>query len=115
MSGTLIEAVRARRRAALIAALRGALAAEPPAPGVQRVVLFGSVARGDFDGGSDVDLFVLGEGEVGSPALWRALGHHGCDIITWSAAEYARPLAAGHPTARDLAREGVELWSSSVA
>jgi hypothetical protein len=110
MSASIIETGRARRRVALIAALRAALAAEPPGAGVQRVVLFGSVARGDFDGGSDVDLFVLGDGPVGGPALWRALGHHGCDIVTWSADEYARAIAASHPMAHAIAREGVALW-----
>jgi hypothetical protein len=113
MSGTIIETVRARRRLALIAALREALAAEPPGAGVERVVLFGSVARGDFDGGSDVDLFVLGDGAVGGPALWHALGHHGCDIVTWTIAEHDRALAAGHPMAQAIAREGVELWPAT--
>ena len=55
-------------------------------------------------------MVVGGDGDIGSGALWRAVGHRGCDVIHWRADEWSRALALGHPFARDIAREGVELW-----
>ena len=108
--------VRMRLREELIAALRAALDTNPPAEGTERVILFGSVARGDFEGTSDVDLMVVGgDGAIEGSALWQAVGHRDVDVIHWRREAWARALAQGHPFARDIAREGVELWRAPDA
>ncbi len=113
MTVTIIERVRAGVREEIIAGLRAALAAAPPAGGgTERVILFGSVARGDFDGASDVDVMVVGgdDGALEGAGLWRAAGHRGVEVVRWSPDAWSRALAAGHPMALAIAREGVELW-----
>jgi Nucleotidyltransferase domain len=107
---TIIERLRSQRRADSIARMRAFLAAHPP-PGAERVILFGSLARGDFDGASDADLLVIGgEGRIDT-GIWDAAGRD-CDIIPWTREAWARGLANGHPFALAVAREGVELWSA---
>lgn len=60
-----------------------------------RIILFGSQARGDADAGSDIDLMVI-EPTVESPAqeaarLYRAVGWvgMGVDILVYSEPEFA--------------------------
>ena len=107
---TIIERLRTRRRTESIARMREFLAAHPP-PGAERVILFGSLARGDFDGASDADLLVIGgEGRIDT-GIWDAAGRD-CDVVPLSAAAWARGLAGGHPFVLAVAREGVELWAA---
>ncbi|GAA0597847.1 nucleotidyltransferase domain-containing protein [Caenispirillum bisanense] len=98
-------AARGRRRADLIARLRQRLAERPPA-GVAAVVLFGSVARNDFDGFSDIDLLVIGRDSL-DRALFDDLGR-GVDVLAVPPAQAATPAGA---VAEALA-EGVVLWGS---
>lgn len=104
---TIIARHRAALRAETIAALRAHFAANPPA-GAERVLLFGSLARGDFDGGSDADILVIGSAWP-AEAPGAVLGR-GVDVIHRAPVEWARALAAGNPFAVTVAREGVELW-----
>lgn len=101
---------RARLREATIAALRTHLAAHPPAA-TERVILFGSLARGDFDGGSDADLLVVGAALPDS-AIEQAAGRP-VDFTLWPPATWARAQAEGHPMATAIAREGIELWRAA--
>ena len=71
------------------------------------MILFGSLARGDFDGASDADLLVIGEAGDIDPGVHAAIGR-ACDIIAWTPAEWAD--AAGHPLAERIRTEGVEVW-----
>ena len=57
------------------AAVAAVLAAVDPAP--LRVVLFGSRARGDFDGHSDVDLIAVGTTQQDAEAVADALADAG--------------------------------------
>lgn len=98
---------RARLRDATIAALRAHLTAHPPAAAA-RVVLFGSVARGDFDGASDLDVLVIGEHPPGS-AL-HAVVDRAVEVLLWPPGRLEAALAARNPFAEALRREGVELW-----
>src|SRR3954453_21862779 len=87
--------VRAKRREDTIARLRAFLADHPP-PGAERVILFGSLARGDYDGASDADLMVIsGEGSIDT-GIWDA-AERGVDISPWKAEAWARARAQGHP------------------
>jgi predicted nucleotidyltransferase len=104
---TIIARHRAALRAETIAALRAHFAARPPT-GAERVLLFGSVARGDFDGASDADILVIGDAWP-ADAPGAVLGR-GVDVIHRTPAQWSRALAAGNPFAVAVAREGVEVW-----
>lgn len=115
----------ARARVALrertIAALRAELAAHPP-EGVDRVVLFGSLARGDFDGASDADLVVVSLGDEADAArlptvdgaVHDAAGRP-CDVLPVTASNWRALMARADPFAVALRREGIVLWESSAA
>lgn len=110
---TVISRHRARLREETIARLAALLAGRPPAPGTERVILFGSLARGDFDGASDVDLLVVGE-EVPNLDVLGAVGR-GCDRVLWSGEQWRTALERGHPMAMEIVRDGVELWPAPGA
>jgi predicted nucleotidyltransferase len=100
----------ARHRAALrletIARLTAHLAAHPPE--AEHVMLFGSLARGDFDGASDADLLVLGH-RLPDSAIHDAAGRE-VDMLLWSPAQWAQAVACDNPFVRTVREEGVELW-----
>lgn len=102
--------VIARHRAALrqetIERLTVHLAQHPPQAG--RVVLFGSLARGDFDGASDADLLVIGD-RLPDGAIHLAAGRE-ADMLLWSPAPWQAGLASGNPLALSVRQEGLELW-----
>ncbi len=75
-------------------------------------MLFGSLARGDFDGASDADLLVIGGGGVLDLGIHEAAGR-GRDVIPWTAEQGRGALERGHPMAQDIARDSVELWPSA--
>lgn len=104
---TIIARHRATLRAETIAALRAHFAAHPPAGG-ERVLLFGSLARGDFDGASDADILVIGSAWP-ADAPGAVLGR-GVDVMHRTPAEWAQALAACNPFALAVAREAVEVW-----
>jgi predicted nucleotidyltransferase len=104
---TIIARHRAALRADTIAALRAHFAAQPPAD-AERVLLFGSLARGDFDGASDADILVIGSAWP-SDAPGAVLGR-GVDILHWTPAQWAKALAEKNPFAEAIARDGVEVW-----
>jgi predicted nucleotidyltransferase len=104
----------ARHRAALrentIAPLRAHFAEHPPR-GAARVMVFGSLARGDFDGASDADLLILGRSSPDS-AVEAAVGR-AVEMFLWSPARWEPALAAAHPLATEVAREGLEIWAAT--
>jgi hypothetical protein len=103
---------RAALRAETIARLRAHFAEHPP-EGAARVILFGSLARGDFDGASDADLLILGP-RLAESAVEQAAGR-AVEMLLWSPAQWSAALAAQHPLASEIAREGVELWAAPDA
>ena len=102
------DAVVARRRAerdSLIAVARGWAGRAGPALGAQAMVLVGSVARGDFNKWSDIDVLVIGDG---LPAEFRAAlallaadAPPGVQPVGWSRTELARRRQIGDPIARE--------------
>jgi hypothetical protein len=105
-----LRAARAGRRAAVIAAYREALRAAPPPPGVGAVILFGSWARGDFDGRSDVDLLLLTDVEGSSPTLDTLPVEPPADVVVLDRVTFDRRLAGGDPFPAEIARHGIRLW-----
>jgi uncharacterized protein len=113
-----VSAVARRRaeRARLIATVEewaGALVDR--LPGVDAVVVFGSVARGDFNRWSDIDVLVVAEQ---LPGDWRehdaAIGSTppGVQVIAWTPDEYAARSQRGDPIAVEAAGDGVVVWGA---
>jgi len=79
---------------------------------VQRVVLFGSRARGDHDAESDVDLLVVTAEEQDKVVVDRLTPKD--DVVfftlTMSEAEYRRYQRLQFPLYVNLRRDGIELW-----
>lgn len=84
-------------------------------PEVQRVILFGSLARGDAVPGSDVDLLVVISASDRS-FLERIPLYHpdgvpiGVDVFPYTEGELASMLAQGNPLARRAISEGLVLF-----
>ena len=85
---------------------------------VVRVVLFGSKARGDSGPESDIDLFVVLQGEINS--LKKALVDLSYEIslnhdvvlsdLVVGAQRYRWMSEHGEPMLIEVEREGIELW-----
>lgn len=105
---------RAARREALIAGLRAALAARLPGPGIRAVLLFGSWARGDFEGASDIDLLVLTDPGVPPRAFDTATLPDAArlDVVMVDAMAHAAAAGSGDPFHARVAREAVPLWAT---
>jgi len=82
---------------------------------VQRVILFGSKVRGDFDAESDIDLLIVtltrdGKSQVDSILQELDTGEHVFTTLVMSADQYAEEQRLQLPLYINLRREGVELW-----
>jgi predicted nucleotidyltransferase len=80
---------------------------------VEAVVLFGSVARGEAHGGSDIDLAVIAPSGWDAridleDAIRRRLGND-CDVLVFTAEDFARLAAAHEPVVDEILVEGVPL------
>ncbi|MCP9806736.1 nucleotidyltransferase domain-containing protein [Cyanobium sp. T1B-Tous] len=80
--------------------------------GIEQVLLFGSRARGDFDGHSDVDLIAVGTTQQDAEAVADALAdaHLGDDLIAMSRESWQRKARASHPTWRATFSEAVPIF-----
>ena len=108
-----VREIREAKKRAILASLRDAIATaiarDPQAQGIERVVLFGSWARDDWDGYSDIDLMVFGQGWLRR----RHLADTGCsvDIIHTRRSPIAFECAPGDDDVIDTAlREGIVLY-----
>ncbi len=83
-----------------------------PALGIRAVVVFGSVARGDFNVWSDIDVLVVAD-ELPPRRLdrLRALGSRPAPVqpVAWTPAELRRELARSNPIAVEAMERGVWL------
>jgi len=84
---------------------------------VQRVVLFGSRARGDYDAESDVDLLVVTDEDrerIGDLAHRATLdGSMPLSTLVISATAYQRYQQLRLPIYVNLRRDGIELWDET--
>lgn len=109
--GVVLERRRAERAALLEKAERFAAGLDP-ALGVVAVVVIGSVARGDFNRWSDVDVLVVAEH---LPLGWQerldALGVPPSPVqpVAWSPAEWRTELGRANAMAREAVDLGVWL------
>jgi len=116
-----IPALRQRRseREQLVDAARRWAARLDPELEVRAVVVFGSVARGDFNVWSDLDVLVIADH---LPLRWsERLALFGASRpprlspLGWTTAELQRQLARGNPIAVEARDHGVVVAGSAEA
>lgn len=99
----------------LIERAREFVAGLDPGLGVCAAAVFGSVARGDFNRWSDIDVLVVADHlpEAGLPRL-DALGSRPARVqpVAWTPAEWRHQLARDNPIAREALAAGVWLVGS---
>ena len=83
---------------------------------VRAAVVIGSVARGDFNRWSDIDVLIIAEG-LPARALDRltllSSRPPGVQPIAWTSAEWEREVARGNPMALEALEKGVWLAGSA--
>ena len=108
-----ILADRRREREALLAKARAVVEDLAPAGDLLAAVVYGSVARGDFNVWSDVDLLlVMRSLPANTPdrrAALVAAAPSGVQIVIWSPDDFVRAYRAGNPIAREALAAGVVL------
>jgi uncharacterized protein len=109
---------RHRERDELLDRARRLATALPAELRVRAVVVFGSVARGDFNKWSDVDVLVVADGATGGPierheALGAVPGR--VQPVVWTSTEFSERERAGDPIAREVRTTGVWLVGSAGA
>lgn len=103
---------RRREREALLARARRFAAALPDDLGTRAVVVFGSVARGDVNLWSDLDVLVIADDLPERPLeLYDRLGAAEAlaSAVLWTPHEWHRELARRNPIAVEARDEGVWL------
>jgi uncharacterized protein len=102
-------------RAAIAAAVT-AIRAEWP---VERVILFGSKARGDDEPDSDIDLVVITATELDRPAedtmmeaAWQAGDLHGrwIQLVVWSHERWYHGIDQATPLRLQVNQDGIEVF-----
>ena len=82
---------------------------------VKTVILFGSLARGEANIHSDVDLAVIAAGWDGRTDLEDAvrtrLGNN-CDVLVFTPDDFTRLAEVGEPVVREILTDGVALIGS---
>jgi len=80
--------------------------------GIEQVLLFGSRARGDFDGYSDIDLIAVGKTQIDAEAVADAIAdaHLGDDLIAMSKQDWLQKAESQSPSWRAIFAEAVILY-----
>jgi len=83
---------------------------------VETVILFGSIARGEANVDSDVDLAVIAQADwEGRSDLEEAvrtqLGNN-CDVLVFTSEDFMRPGPTAEPVVREILADGVALIGS---
>lgn len=104
-----LAAIRERKRNAKLEQLRqGARAAIAPYPEAQ-VWLFGSLARGDWDAYSDVDLLAIAPTQAEAEALADELLGLGDDVLALSSEQWQQRCSGDDPYWRAIGRDALRL------
>ena len=106
-SGSSLSALRNARLAALGEGVRRVLAAHPGG----EVWLFGSLARGDWDAYSDVDLLAIAPSPAEAEALADALlgARLGDDVVPLSQSRWRQLRTSDDPHWRAIGRDALRL------
>ena len=106
-----LATIREQRRSARLADLRRGVAAAIAEHPNTEVWLFGSLARGDWDAYSDVDLLAIGPNQPAAEALADALltAHLGDDVLPLSDARWQQLRSSGNPYWRAIGADALRL------
>jgi uncharacterized protein len=106
-----LAAIREQRRSARLAALRSGAAAVASRHRGGEVWLFGSLARGDWDGYSDVDLLAIAPSQAEADALADALlaAQLGDDVLALGQERWRQLRAGDDPYWRAIGRDALRL------
>ena len=106
-----LAAIRQERREARLSLLRQGAAAVVASHPNGEVWLFGSLARGDWDAYSDVDLLAIAPDKAKADALADALldAHLGDDVLALTLERWQRLLGTDEPYWREIRREAIRL------
>lgn len=118
--GTIPALVRRRaQRSAYVETARRWAEGLDPLLGVRAVVVFGSVARGDFNVWSDVDVLVVAEHlpEEWSERLALLWADRPARLspIAWTPEEYRAHLARRNPIALEASTKGIVVRGGSLS
>lgn len=110
-----VIARRRQQRDALLAAARRFVAALDADLAIRAAAVFGSVARGDFNEWSDLDVLVVAE-RLPARALdrYEALGElpPRVQVVPWTPGDWRRELSRSNPIAVEAVELGVWLLGS---
>ena len=108
---TSLAAIRERQRSIRLAHLRQGVAPLVGAFPDAKVLLFGSLARGDWDGCSDVDLLAVAPSQEQAFELADALLSAGLgdDVIALSHSRWQQLRSGGDPYWAGIGRDAVPL------
>jgi uncharacterized protein len=104
-----VVARRREERAALLETARGFVSSLAGSLDIQAAVVFGSVARGDFNAWSDVDvLLVVPDLPDTVPARYSLLGRlpPKIEAVLWTPAEWSRESRRRNPIAEEARHHG---------
>ena len=83
---------------------------------VQTVILFGSIARGESTGDSDIDLAVIAsakwERRIELEDYVRAKLGNDCEVLLFTEAEFETLAAKSEPVVADILRDGIALFGT---
>ena len=118
MSAAEVIARRRRERASLIDLARSFANGLGQSLEVRAVVVVGSVARGDFHPGSDIDVLVVADGLPSHPL--RRVGALGTipppvEVIAWTGEDWGRAAREGNPIWAEALSRGIWLIGSPAA
>jgi predicted nucleotidyltransferase len=114
-----IDAVLQRRRKwqrAMLARARGFVATLDPSLSIHAAVVFGSVARGDFNRWSDIDVLVVADGFRGGPLVRMDALEPRPPLVQpvgWTPSEWRVQLVRNNPIAREALEHGIWLSGSA--
>jgi predicted nucleotidyltransferase len=118
MSHPIVERRRAEQQALVARARDWAQRLADRLP-VDGVVVFGSVARGDFNRWSDLDVLVLAERLPRDARARLALLHAdappGLEPLGWTPEEFATKRRRGDPIACEASSLGIVVWGQLPA
>lgn len=103
---------RRAERAALVARAERFADGLDPSLGIRAVVVFGSVARGDFHDSSDVDVLIVADGLSERPLERNAalgLPPPRVEFVAWTPDEWRRERDRGNPIAVEARERGLLL------
>lgn len=106
-----LAAIREQRRSERLARLRQAVASLLNDPAHQQVWLFGSLARGDWDAYSDVDLLAVAPDQAAAEQLADALRAAGLadDVIALTRERWQQHQSGDDPWWRGICRDAIPL------